>query len=437
MKGNGLKNTHFELVQKFKCESCGEAHTFATLRSSICLYGVFLLVKGDCGYIGTNCINQDCLKTIAVFIETDFFKESTEFLNLLISGDVTKQAPIKYNSTVLFSPSQIPELDGFDIHALFPEYSSPENFDRFEIESITILRDEKKEVKNKLFHEYYCSYFLSEKETIYRETVWWFHKEQIEDLLALELDKKIRIFPRYLMDSHAQSIIKSYCWDYYLEIKRYEFLRDNCLKKIEEYIKKNADSRSVLTTYEALIERDLNVEPSYFDEMIDEQQTHTQNIYQKAALFIDILALNIELEYLPNHIQYDSEILWPSEEGASPSRFLRDKPYGFDFKNYTGPVERELIVPEIPESIVGYLGSSYDDGVDPIIPEYEKMLQVVLKNSHSGGVQALLQTLPDKFIQDYIKLVTSEGFTYSSIWNLKRKYLKMVRCALSTFQTLI
>ena len=83
MKTHGPKESHSKLVQKFKCESCGEVYSFATLRSSICLYGVFLLVKGDCGYIGTNCINQDCLKTIAVFIETNFFKESTEILNLL------------------------------------------------------------------------------------------------------------------------------------------------------------------------------------------------------------------------------------------------------------------------------------------------------------------------------------------------------------------
>ena len=47
-------------------------------------------------------------------------------------------------------------------------------------------------------------------------SVWWFREDQIDDLLKIENDKKLRIFPRYIHKISEIENIERFCWDYYL-----------------------------------------------------------------------------------------------------------------------------------------------------------------------------------------------------------------------------
>lgn len=74
----------------------------------------------------------------------------------------------------------------------------------------------------------HVSFFDSNFFLGYPITIWWLNNNQISQLITLEKEKKIRIFPRYLPYDSILKHIDNFCWKYFLSKEYYQ-------RKKEEY----------------------------------------------------------------------------------------------------------------------------------------------------------------------------------------------------------
>lgn len=209
---------NFQFLGKIKCEQCGHYYSIPDFHKAVFFYGVYLLVSPTDGYIGTKCINQECPKTLTLSgtrEEIDHIKGS--LFSMLDLGNFQPHQPdFRYHSPVKYSPEQYSHPKPFNI--LYSTWDiSGINAETVDMHVRTHEQDE-----SYLADGYYNSFVEGRGKPIGNIlSVWWFNKEQVENIIKIEDEKQIRIFPRYMLYDPLYSEVESFCWDYYFAQKFY------------------------------------------------------------------------------------------------------------------------------------------------------------------------------------------------------------------------
>jgi DNA-directed RNA polymerase subunit RPC12/RpoP len=210
---------------KFKCDQCDQEFWSDNFNIAAFLYGIFLLIGKEREYVGLTCPN--CLSTILVKENSDLVNYTKQnlssaehempFLFYLArdkdddpdysQGIIPFCPKLRYHSSVRSDPMKIPAIKNFDIPASFmPLTNDFEN--EFELT---------KEEHSELQEKYLCPYLSSVELPIGPYVfLWWFRDDQVDDLVKIENDEKLRIFPRYIHKISEIENIERFCWDYYL-----------------------------------------------------------------------------------------------------------------------------------------------------------------------------------------------------------------------------
>jgi hypothetical protein len=103
-------------------------------------------------------------------------------------------------------PKNIPAIKGFDI----PDY--PIQLHDFFEDELSHYMGENPQLQEK----YLCPYIpYGEPPMEPYFSIWWFREDQIDNLVKIENDEELRIFPRYIHKISEIENIDRFCWNYY------------------------------------------------------------------------------------------------------------------------------------------------------------------------------------------------------------------------------
>lgn len=209
-------------VLEFNCEYCGEPLNRFSLNISVFLYGVgFLGSPGKECYTFITC--PSCLKTVGLK-EEGIHQLYNHFLMFDGPKGSYYQVAPTYHSSVVFSFDEIPQLAGFDIKHLVISlentnkqlydnelfYFISETFPGPKVLRINSRKRFKKKLKRKLLKKWIKTEKRPpEKPSHYLGTglndgllpagcfasIWWVKADDVEALLQIENDERLRIFP--------------------------------------------------------------------------------------------------------------------------------------------------------------------------------------------------------------------------------------------------
>ena len=214
-----LDANHQKILDSLCCKECGKKLNHIDLMSSLLNHGVFFLAGDGEYYFGTNCSVESCQKTFVSEIDMYDLAYSAELISYYANQGVWTprrclpfpKSP-RYFSSVNYSPDQFAALKGYEIHTW---QSDPYREDVLGIQEFALecyTQDHPY-----LFSEYCCSYILNCTKPLGQITAWWFHMNDIYELIQLENTKQLRIFPRYIIDTPLFEAIDKFCWDYFLK----------------------------------------------------------------------------------------------------------------------------------------------------------------------------------------------------------------------------
>ena len=209
----------------FKCEHCEQEFWADNFNIAAFLYGVFILFGKENEYVGLTCPN--CIKTILIKDDSylvDYTKQNLSsgehemsFLFYLVrdkdddpdysQGTVPFCSKLRYHSSVRYNLEKNPKLKDFDIPASFMQLTND-----FENELNMVIEEHPE-----LQEQFLCPYIpYGEPPMGPYFSIWWFREDQIDDLVKIENDEELRIFPRYIHKIFEIEYIDRFCWDYYL-----------------------------------------------------------------------------------------------------------------------------------------------------------------------------------------------------------------------------
>lgn len=194
---------------EFQCEHCNQTFIKDTLNISVFLYGVAIMVGKDISFAGITC--PSCLKTILMKGNLTNLYHDMPYIHLEGLDEATFSPTIRYHSSALFSPQQIEYLKPFNIPSS-DQGLSDNSADNFHGSFSEQLGNEPY-----LGKEYLCSYNYNDEVPIGAfASIWWFKPEQIEDLVRIENEHQIRVFPRYVHKMSWHTRYDRFCWQYKL-----------------------------------------------------------------------------------------------------------------------------------------------------------------------------------------------------------------------------
>ncbi len=376
----------------FTCEHCGQEFWEENFNISVFLYGVFLLLGKEKEYVGLTCPN--CIKTILIKDNSDLVNYTKENLSyeaesfLFNLGGFPFYPQPRYHSSTNYDPKQISEIKGFDILYWYGELTE------YVEDELDCYIGEHPQFKEK----YLCPYIRGGKPPMGAYfSLWWFRKDQIDDLVDIENSKGLRIFPRYIQNISEIEKIDRFCWENHLYlnnlIQQEEEVKAQ-INELKEIAKQNnMDLQEILdanpgTTTPSIIERMKN----QYDDWAEDRS------FRVPTDFMAILATNL------------SSADFPFLSYSPLMSFLKTK---HPFRGV-----------EVPKSLNDFDLNQFERPQRG--PNYKEMVRVVKTNFNKESTQSSLSILSNKFIFDYIELVQRVGFSYGAIWQLKEKYLKIV-----------
>ena len=207
----------------YKCKHCNQEFWEDNFNIAIFIYGLFLLIGKENEYVGLTCPN--CLNTILVKENRELVNYVKQNLSLPVmsfpinfvrdkdvdpdisQGIVTLYFKFKYHSFAKYDWRKNPVIKDFDIKDITNELT--ENFE----DELYHEEEEPPQLEKYLF-----SYFKEGRELPIGPYVsmLWFREDQIYDLVTIENDEKLRIFPRYIHKIWEIENIEHFCWYYYL-----------------------------------------------------------------------------------------------------------------------------------------------------------------------------------------------------------------------------
>jgi hypothetical protein len=371
------------------CPHCDQHFSEGSIKIATFLYGAFFLVGKEIAYFGITC--PSCLKTI---YKKDGVQNINVTLNYLSSpidlADYQFDANLRYFSSTSTFSEKIPELEMFDIRP-YEFCSSPDSFEN-DIMGILYHQEECPD----LAENYLCSFITSGPPFMgYSSLILWFKPEEVKNLVKIENDDGIKIFPRYYYQCPLIEEVNLFCWENYLYVKYLIGLREN-LNEEKEKLNKAArlvgiDSDKI----EEFCKNNLGTDPQVLDFYQKQFEDRKAEDFCTFSKFFKILVSDsgpwdIPFSYFDSYKDFCKTKV-PFLGTKIPESFSSINPAKFDKKSVT---------------------KSYQKKVDEIKPKLTK-----------GYVQDFLSKSYLNFIKDYVNLSKKPFFSFAHLWELKEKYL--------------
>ena len=386
-------------IKEFNCEYCGAKFTEEGLNLSVFLYGAFFLVGVESGFVGITC--PRCIKTILMKGEKELVFVTNRKLSFNVQlGDTVVNPQLQYYSSTHYDPGMIPILKGFNIqeYRAFPGEFSNESVEEqtaeYTLETLNANLLEFADNNQFITRNHLCSYLLNNKPPMgICFSVWWFREDQINDLVKIENDHQVRIFPRYVHNNAAYEEVDAFCWENFL------------------YRKQLVDGKNFNI---AQINRVINSK----SQEVEDEQTILE-LYKNNNAQIDFLIA-----------QFDSNS--KDREINIPDNFLKiliNDLYPWNLTASIGTQCRSFwinILPfkdlDIPETLVDFDPKPFENSNKD--QYHKKMADVVKTNFNKSYVREFLQNKHLDFIKEFIEITQQSDFSYAYLWELKEKYLE-------------
>nr|WP_321402075.1 hypothetical protein [uncultured Desulfobacter sp.] len=403
----------FESLEINQClnKECNQKFTLDNIKLAVCLYGVIFLSEKVVAmenetpgaYIGITC--PRCLSTTfwhcskqSLFSfkaeldsELQIMKlEQTDTGKTIVEPVCSFEPQLRYYSPFNLDQKALGQRTVFYKGFSSPE-SSPYFYNELQDYTATELFDQEK---------LFCSYLAEDTPPMGSfSNVFWFREKDIPELLAIENEKHLRIFPRYIYRTELVTKIDHLLAYHYINGKRvdqaiadHKISTTDAREKLKDYARENN------INFENLAESNGLMEPDVFINEVQETLERMKIDPLIPAQFLDILTAK------PSHLgepwyQRHCDYLWAS---VNP------------FENKAFP---EFFVDEIDDPDLG----------DKIHDKNEKhitMAKLVQENSTTQYVQDFLKTNIIYFLEEYEGTLQSNEFSYAHVWQLKEFYLE-------------
>jgi len=230
----------------------------------------------------------------------------------------------------------------------------------------------------------YCSYIPNDVKPIGELNVWWFKKNDIDELLALENRKKLKILPRYICKNLLFEKIDIFCW----KQKLYkEFFLDLEKTNLERLTAKKNDLACFGMTTEEIIESDpILISPEHMRFLVETNKNMPRWEIKRTDQFYQIMVAEIEDLYCAATVKVDGLFEYEGEDR---------------YKMYLSIAK-----------MIDFYKVSHND-----------MIEEIKKHLNKGIIIDLVRNISNEFIDEYVKLFQTQGFRYSEVVRLKEKYL--------------
>lgn len=231
-----------EKIEKalLSCDHCAEEFTFKALYHNTVSYGIFFLVGKDQGYMGVVC--PKCFKTTLKKDALSEIESIKNRLNSVIGYDKIKNDSFRYYSFPYhrdYLKITDPSLQIHCISHIGKNYYSVEDFELQFAHSCN----------SKWHSDGHRSYFWGDPSMGPAMTIWWFLEENIQDLVSIENETGLKVFPRYIAYEPIYSSIDRFCWEYHLRLKLLEKLNPLFAEKEKKVI---SSKNKITKNYEFL-----------------------------------------------------------------------------------------------------------------------------------------------------------------------------------------
>ena len=218
-----------EKIEKalISCNHCAEEFTLEDLYHNTVSFGIILLAGKDHGYMGVVC--PKCVKTSlnkAALPEIESIKSE---LNSVIGYDKIKNDSFRYYSFPYhrdYLKTTDPSLQIHHVSHVGKNYYNAEDFELHCSHS----------GNSKWITDGHRSYFWGDPSVGPAMTIWWFLEENIKDLVSIENDTGLKVFPRYIAYEPIYSEIDRFCWEYNLKLNLLERLNPLFAEKEKKVI---------------------------------------------------------------------------------------------------------------------------------------------------------------------------------------------------------
>jgi hypothetical protein len=379
----------------FQCDFCEQRYSHFTFQLAVFLYGIALLKGKEEGYaIFTcpSCLKSNIIKNVAI----DIIYDSQNIFYL--DSNAIWSTPLSYFSSTNLPISSFPGLEKSDILLWVDDSNDSDDNSYSDI-------FEKFLSKNKWIYEAgYLSSFQPGhgKPMGLFVSVWFIQADEIQKVVSLENEHEIRYLPRYY---HEMPFFNDFDLLSYSDDLYQRFINE--LRMVEDRInaarKRNIQSQGVNF---GMVDKDWRnphkmahergPDDNYF--IIQYSTNDDAFVIDRDAHFLKLLLSNPEPWGVPVPTNYSTlfKNLWqtdlPFEDGRLPFVYT-----DIDFNSFASKeVERR----------------------------HEKIHDFISENRISPAVPKFLSArLPD-FIDQYIEIARRNDFSYGSLWQLKRAFVK-------------
>ncbi len=236
-----MNQTHFNKDVFFKCNHCGITMKESDFSISLFLYGGIFLHGKDDGYLGITCANPECKKTVLKPIDIWALNNLKESLFIdELRYDADKNPRFKYRA--------------------FPYFIKPfgeakewlADSKRYNLKDVVNCIDHDEHLSAEIPSGYYSSISHSDFALGPAIALYWYERKHLNQLLQLENESNIRVFPRFVIDDPLIQSIDDLCWDYelamdfYMEMKLLIPIYDVRESISKQRITKNFDFLNIL-----------------------------------------------------------------------------------------------------------------------------------------------------------------------------------------------
>ena len=374
---------------KFKCGHCEQEYCQDTLNLAVFLYGIFFLLGKESGYAGITC--PSCLKTIIHEGEKNQIESFRETLSSLVSfGKTQCRLDLRYHSSVNNLPHYIKQYSDIEFYNWNTRLSD-EDIDSLEYSIHRYL--EKENLDENLF----CTYAFDDKLPMGSYlSIGWFKKDWVEELIKIETENSVRIFPRYVPYSSLYEDIEKFCWNNHIHLDSLEHFKNEVevnrkqLKMFEEQ-----NNLKILNRPDSAMLDDIDREKDQYIKYLKEIEFRTP---------FDFLSILIS-----KHSPHDFLVLGPNDEIQATS-----------FWKTLHPFLNHDLSKSLPNFDFAQLAKPHKG------PKHNEMADLVKTNLYKESTHKFLSKQFKRFIFEYIELASKVGYSYAAVWQLKEKYLKFV-----------
>lgn len=245
----------------FECDRCGKKISLESFDTAVALYGIFFLFGKDNGYFGTLC--PKCKQTTLQKRDGPFIESLRE---RLLYGDGLSMMYIeprfRYHSFPNYLDYHEERMPSFIGNYQKPLNANSGILEECEVDHLFI--DDSIEPLEK-----YCSYFFGDQAIGPMMDVWWFREEEIADVVNIENETGLKVFPRYMRYNDLYPAINTFCWEYYLsqdlieklDLPAWVEVKEKGLSPAQKEIKKDSDFSNILIAEQSYLDNtsgDLN-----------------------------------------------------------------------------------------------------------------------------------------------------------------------------------